>query len=377
MVLPEPRPEPQAPETVNVSFEGPGPQPRLTIAFRIILAVPHFVYAYILGVVGSLAVIVGWFAALILGRLPEGLATYIARVVQYVARVNGYAVLLLTDRYPPFSLTATDYAVSVDVTPTRLNRAAVFFRFILLIPGLIVLSVVGGGLAIASIVIWLIVLIRGRLPAPLFDAEAAVLRYQVRFYAYAALLTGEYPRGLFGDGPAVAEPDGPTPLPARPRITRLVLSSAGRRLVILFIVLGAVIGVGGTVATAATAARTASTSAKLDDYHDELATAVQKFGTDAQSCAVSSGGAECVHSAAVRLADSFARFDRQVASLSFPAGAADTATRLEGDAREVVASLRKLATINSLTEYQTAATEFQNLASRFDQDYQKLASVLS
>ena len=53
-------------------------------------------------------------------------------------------------------------------------------------------------------------LVTTRLPRSLFEAEAAALRYQLRAYAYFAMLTSEYPRGLFGD-PAPAT-DAPLPL---------------------------------------------------------------------------------------------------------------------------------------------------------------------
>src|SRR5207302_6121345 len=131
----------RGPSTVVVSFEGPGPQRRLTIAFRIILAIPHLVYFYVLSLVAVLAAVVAWFCALVLGRLPAGFATFLGRVVQYGTRVWAYGFFLLTDRYPPFSLSEADYAVSVELTPGRLNRAAVLFRFILFVPATIVVNI--------------------------------------------------------------------------------------------------------------------------------------------------------------------------------------------------------------------------------------------
>src|SRR5581483_3679005 len=104
---------------------------------------------------------------------------------QYSTRVSAYSFYLLTGRYPPFSLTDPDYAVSVEVAPGRLNRAAVFFRALLIIPANIVATLVQYGVAVASFVIWLIVLIAGRVPTPLFEALSAVLRYATRLQAYA------------------------------------------------------------------------------------------------------------------------------------------------------------------------------------------------
>ncbi|MBV8980812.1 MAG: DUF4389 domain-containing protein [Acidimicrobiia bacterium] len=187
------------PDTVVVGFEGPGPQRRLTVAFRIILVVPHVILLALVSIVATLAAIVGWFAALVLGRLPDGLARFLGQFLQYSTRVSAYAFYLLTDRYPPFSLSDPNYAVSVNVAPGRLNRAAVFFRLILMIPAYVVVVLFQYGLEIAAVFIWLIVLVAGRMPTSLFEALAAVLRYNVRFQAYGLLLTADYPSGLFGD----------------------------------------------------------------------------------------------------------------------------------------------------------------------------------
>jgi hypothetical protein len=189
------RPTPRA---VIVGFDGPGPQRRLTVAFRIILAIPHFILLWLLLIAAFFVVVIGWFAALVLGRLPTGLHTFLRNVVEYSARVSAYGFYLLTDRYPPFSFT-TPYAVSVDVAPGRLNRAAVFFRWIIAIPAYFVVAVVQSGYQAAAVIIWLIVLVVGRMPTSLWEANAAVLRYITRYYAYLALVTSEYPWGLFGD----------------------------------------------------------------------------------------------------------------------------------------------------------------------------------
>ncbi|HZN14089.1 MAG TPA: DUF4389 domain-containing protein [Acidimicrobiales bacterium] len=377
---PPPPPPPPAPidvgeptpGEVTVAFEGPGPQRRLTVAFRIILAIPHLLYLFVLSIAAAFAVIGAWFAALFLGRVPEGLAIFLGRVVQYNARFIAYTQLLMTDRYPPFSLDAEDYVVSVSTSPTKLNRAAVFFRLIIAIPANIVTSIVMGGLQVMGVFVWLIVLVTGKLPTPLFEAEAAALRYATRFYAYVSLLTPDYPRGLFGDeaGGGAAEPSEPPPA-GRPRITRLVLSQAARRLVILFIVLGVLTGVGSGVAGAIQGGRATALQHDLDESHDRLEGQVKQYSTDAQGCAVS-GGLDCVHAANNRLADAFEAFGRRIESLKFPTTSIDAAEQLLSDNQALVATLRKLATVNSLTEYQQGAATFQRQANAFDADYQTL-----
>ena len=202
--------------TVPIPFESsPEPPPlliervltrgRLTVAFRLLLALPQLIFLYVLTLVGSLVLIVGWFAALFLGRLPDGIADFLGQIVRYAVRVSA-DVLLLTDRYPPFQFSAEDYPVSVELAPGRLNRLAVLFRLFLLIPAQIVVSLTLAGWFVASFFIWLLVLVLGRVPGALFDATTALLRYTFRYYAYYWLVTAAYPWGLFGDRPGLAEP---------------------------------------------------------------------------------------------------------------------------------------------------------------------------
>ncbi|MCK9486864.1 MAG: DUF4389 domain-containing protein [Dehalococcoidia bacterium] len=69
-----------------------------------LLAIPHYIVLFFLGIGAVIAVIVGWFAILITGRLPRGIHDYLVGVARWGLRVQAYAFLLLTDRYPPFSL---------------------------------------------------------------------------------------------------------------------------------------------------------------------------------------------------------------------------------------------------------------------------------
>jgi len=70
-----------------------------------LLAIPHYIVLVVLGLVAILATIVAWFAILFTGTYPRGLFDFVVGVGRWATRVWAYAFLLVTDAYPPFSLT--------------------------------------------------------------------------------------------------------------------------------------------------------------------------------------------------------------------------------------------------------------------------------
>ena len=71
-----------------------------------LLAIPHYVILIFLGLAAFVAVIVAWFAILFTGRYPRGIFDFVEGVLRWSNRVVGYAFILVTDEYPPFSLSA-------------------------------------------------------------------------------------------------------------------------------------------------------------------------------------------------------------------------------------------------------------------------------
>jgi hypothetical protein len=67
------------------------------------LAIPHYVVLLFLFIGVIFATIVAWFAIMITGRYPRSLFDFVVGVGRWGFRVQGYALLLVTDRYPPFS----------------------------------------------------------------------------------------------------------------------------------------------------------------------------------------------------------------------------------------------------------------------------------
>jgi Domain of unknown function (DUF4389) len=68
------------------------------------LAIPHYIALFFLGIAAVVCVVIAWFAILFTGRYPRGLFDFVVGVGRWSVRVSAYAVLLATDRYPPFSL---------------------------------------------------------------------------------------------------------------------------------------------------------------------------------------------------------------------------------------------------------------------------------
>lgn len=69
-----------------------------------LLALPHYVVLFVLGLAAIGAIVISWFAILFTGRYPRSLFDFVVGVGRWALRVQAYAFLLVTDRYPPFSL---------------------------------------------------------------------------------------------------------------------------------------------------------------------------------------------------------------------------------------------------------------------------------
>jgi hypothetical protein len=70
------------------------------------LAIPHYIVLLFLDIAAFVVVIVAWFAILFTGRYPQGIFDFVQGVIRWQNRVIAYAFVLVTDRYPPFSLSA-------------------------------------------------------------------------------------------------------------------------------------------------------------------------------------------------------------------------------------------------------------------------------
>ena len=71
-----------------------------------LLAIPHMVVLIFLTLASVVAVVIAWFAILFTGRYPRGLFDFVEGTFRWGHRVLAYAILMVTDKYPPFSLAA-------------------------------------------------------------------------------------------------------------------------------------------------------------------------------------------------------------------------------------------------------------------------------
>ena len=165
---------------------------RLTVFFRLLLALPHLIWVAIWGIAVFFAVIAAWFVGIFTGRVPDGIHDFIATWVRYATHVNAY-FSLAADPFPDFG-GAPGYPVDVDIAPPqKQSRLTIFFRGLLAIPAFIVLFLLGYVAQIVMFFAWFIALFTGRLPNGLRDVLTYWLRYGAQTYGYQLLLTQKYP----------------------------------------------------------------------------------------------------------------------------------------------------------------------------------------
>ena len=194
-----------------------GDRRRLTVAFRLILAIPHLILIGaptaamltwgqtpdqgrdgssgaglgVLGVVAVVAALIAWVAIVFTGRSPAGLTSLAAFYMRWRVHVAAY-VALLRDEYPAFG--EAPYPIDIDIAPlAERDRLSVAFRPILAIPQVLCVWAIGIAWALATCVAWFAILFTGRYPAALVSFSTGALRWTMRVEAYLLLLTDEYP----------------------------------------------------------------------------------------------------------------------------------------------------------------------------------------
>ena len=164
--------------------------------------------------------VVAGFAILLTGRYPRRLFDFNVGVLRWNWRVGFYVYAALgTDRYPPFTLSRTDYPADFDVDyPKHLSRGLVLVKsWLLAVPHLLVVGVLTldllpypwtiisgwtlgaagtSGFSLFNLIVvfaGLFLLITGRYPRGLFDLLVGINRWLYRVVVYVALMRDEYP----------------------------------------------------------------------------------------------------------------------------------------------------------------------------------------
>jgi hypothetical protein len=221
---------------VDVRIAPPARQNRLSVLFRIVLAIPALLLTQTLGGgvstsfrsrspssfssngLGGAVSVAGWFASIVQRRMPRGLRDVGAWSVGYGAQVWSY-LLVLHDRYPDSDPLAMLPEVPAREDPVRLrsdddlrrSRLTVAFRLPLAFPHLVWLALWSVLVFFAAVANWVATLFRGTPPEALHRFLSRYVRYDVSVYAFLFLVGNPFPgfagaRGAYPPAEAQIEP---------------------------------------------------------------------------------------------------------------------------------------------------------------------------
>lgn len=164
-----------------------------------LLAVPHYIVLIVLGIVAVPAVIVAFFAVLITGRYPRAIFDYMVGVMRWSWRVNAY-ILLMTDRYPPFTLKdLPDHPARFDIEyPESVARWRPLVQWLLVLPYAIVVSILARLVVVLAFFAFFTILFTKRIPEGMFRMMVVPLRWEMRSNAYAGFMVTRYPPFVWG-----------------------------------------------------------------------------------------------------------------------------------------------------------------------------------
>jgi hypothetical protein len=161
-----------------------------------LLAIPHFVVLYVLAIAAFFVWIASFFTVLFTKRNP--FVAFQTMVLRYSWRVTSYA-MFMRNEYPPFDFAVDpssmqpDPAVLAVADPGDMNRWLVLVKWLLAIPHLIVLGILGIGVFVVWIVAFFAVLFTGAWPAGMRRFVVGYERWTMRVNAYLYFLTDTYP----------------------------------------------------------------------------------------------------------------------------------------------------------------------------------------
>ena len=206
---------------------------RTTVAFRIILAIPHLIVAQVWGYLAQILAVIQWFIIVFTGKRNEGIWKLQQSYMYYYCRVIGY-VTLLYDQYPAFGTDPGPVPVRSEISfEESADRLTSGLRLIWAIPAVIIAAVVAIGAYVVVIISWFAIVITGKQSRGMWDFILKVLRFSFQLESYVLLLTDTYPK--FGEGASTHARSGSSPPPPpgsfvhRPPAARLTADHRGGR----------------------------------------------------------------------------------------------------------------------------------------------------
>jgi hypothetical protein len=198
--------EHRAPHPIALRLDGDLGRPRLVVAFRPLLVVPHVCWLALWAVPAALATVAAWAASLVTGRVPVPLHRFLASFVRETAHVSAF-LHLVGRPYPGFLGREGAYPVDLTIEAgARQPRLAVLARLVLAVPALLLASAFAIVAIVAAVLAWFAALATGRISGGLRDLGAAALRYEGQTAAYLLLLTARYPDASPGVETSTGEP---------------------------------------------------------------------------------------------------------------------------------------------------------------------------
>jgi hypothetical protein len=183
---------------IQLDLDAPLKVARWRVIGNPIMAIPHGIFLYVLGLVLNVITLIAWFAILFTGKYPPGLFEFSAGIHRYQWRVGSF-YLFMREPYPAFGIPGGsaepggDPATWSIVYPEKLSRGLIFIKWLLVIPSYIVLLVLAIGAFVALIIGFFAVLITGQWPEGLRRYLVGVSRLGARVNAYLYLMTDVYP----------------------------------------------------------------------------------------------------------------------------------------------------------------------------------------
>jgi hypothetical protein len=185
--------EPPRPHPVRLVVNDDLKRSRLTVAFRLLLGIPHIAWLFLYSIAATVVMLVNWFVTLIRGKSPQRIHDYLVRYLRYSVYVTSY-LSLLANPYPPFHGTEGSYPIDLIVEgPDRQHRLITAFRLPMAIPAWILNAVFNQVLQIVALIAWFVCIAIGRMPRGMENLGLYCLRYQAQTNAYVAVLTDRYP----------------------------------------------------------------------------------------------------------------------------------------------------------------------------------------